>query len=145
MKKEFSIENKRFNYLFGETNAVYHEIAVKLGLSDSALQILYTICDDGGSCLLQKICRTSGLSKQTINSALRKLEQNHIVWLEKTNTKNKIVRLTDEGQKFAEKTAILVIEMENNIFSSWSKDEVAAYLRLTEKYLTDLKEKARTI
>ena len=65
---------QRFNYLFGETDALYHELALKLGLSDSAMKILYVICDTGEPCLLREICRRSGLSKQTLNSALRKLE-----------------------------------------------------------------------
>lgn len=145
MKQNLSKENKRFNYLLGETNAVYHEIAFKLGLSYSAFQILYTICDGNGSCLLRDICRSSGLSKQTVNSALRKLEQDNIVVLDNTNTKFKTVRLTEKGQNFASKTVILVIEMENAILASWSPQEVETYLELTEKYLLDTREKARTL
>ena len=34
---------RRFNRLVGETDAVYHELANRLGLSDSAFQILYTL------------------------------------------------------------------------------------------------------
>ena len=77
MKGYASKEMRRFNYLIVETDAVYHEAALKLGLSDSALQILYTVCDyDGGdACPLQEISRRTGISKQTINSAIRKLEK----------------------------------------------------------------------
>ena len=65
---------RRYNHLLGEIDGVYHEMSLKLGLSDSAMIVLYTICDSGSSCLLRDICRYSGLSKQTVNSALRKLE-----------------------------------------------------------------------
>ena len=65
MEPYSSKENKRCNYLFGETNAVYHDMAVKMGLSDSAMNILYTICDSGESCLLKEICRRSGISKHS--------------------------------------------------------------------------------
>ena len=34
---------KRFNHLISEIDAVYHEAALKLGLSDSAMLILYTV------------------------------------------------------------------------------------------------------
>lgn len=44
-----SQDMRRCNYLLGETEATYHEIALKLGLSDSAMKILYTICEAGGS------------------------------------------------------------------------------------------------
>ncbi len=74
MNRLISRDMKRFNYLLGEMDAVYHEISLKLGMSDSAMIILYTICDIGDCCLLTEICRLSGLSKQTVNSALRKLE-----------------------------------------------------------------------
>lgn len=63
--------------------------------------ILYTICDNGESCLLQEISRRSGVSKQTINSAIRKLEKEGIVYLESVGAKNKNVCLTDEGKQLA--------------------------------------------
>ena len=40
--------NRRINYLIEETDAVYHEIAVRLGLSDSVMLILYALEDAGG-------------------------------------------------------------------------------------------------
>ena len=73
MIRSSSKDMKRLNHLIGETDAVYHEMAVRFGLSDSAVRILYTICDydDGTYCPLQVICRRTGISKQTINSAIR--------------------------------------------------------------------------
>lgn len=91
---------KRFNHLLGEIDAVYHEMDWKLGLSDSAMAVLYTICDNGGCCLLQDICRLSGLSKQTVNSALRRLEADGILYLEAAGSKAKKVRLTESGKAF---------------------------------------------
>ena len=69
-----SKEMRRYNHLVGEIDGVYHEMSLRLGLSDSAMIVLYTLCDSGGPCPLRDICRRSGLSKQTVNSALRKLE-----------------------------------------------------------------------
>ena len=70
---------KQFNLLMSQTEEAYHEAAVKLGLSDSVMLILYTLCCFDGECLLNDI--TAGASKQTINSALRKLEADDIVYL----------------------------------------------------------------
>ena len=64
MKACSSRDMKRFNHLLGEIEAVYHEMALKFGQSDSVMNILYTICDYGESCPLQEICRRSGISKQ---------------------------------------------------------------------------------
>lgn len=82
---------RRFNYLSAEIGAAYHEMSFQLGLSDSAMQILYTICDCGqdGTCLLQTICRQTGLAKQTINSALRNLETEGVLYLEAIGAKGK--------------------------------------------------------
>ena len=82
---------KRYNHLLGEIDSVYHEMSQKLGLSDSAMIILYTICNSGDRCPLQDICRLSGISKQTINSAIRKLEAENIVYLAPDGGKNKTV------------------------------------------------------
>lgn len=136
---------KHFNHLITEMDAAYHEISLKLGLSDSAMSILYTICNYGESCLLQDICRQSGLSKQTINSALRKLETGNILYLEMAGAKSKRVTLTDAGKALAQRTALQVINTENEIFASWSREDVEKYLELTEDYLTALKEKAKRL
>ena len=145
MKTCISNEMKRYNHLAGEIDAVYHEISLNLGLSDSAMKILYTICDNGDSCLLQEISRRSGVSKQTINSAIRKLEKEGIVYLKSVGAKNKNVCLTDKGKQLAKHTAIRLIKMENDIFASWEKNDVEKYLELTERFLTSLKEKNRDL
>lgn len=143
MRIFISKEMKRYNYLLSEMDAAYHEMSFKLGLSDSAMRILYTICDSGDSCMLQEICMRSGVSKQTINSAIRKLETEGIVYLQSTGSKNKMVYLTDAGKRLAEHTAVRMIEAENAIFSEWSKDDVNKYLELTEKFLLAIQEKTK--
>lgn len=134
---------KRYNYLLGEIEAAYHEVSLKLGLSDSAMKILYAICDNGESCLLQDICRRSGLSKQTINSAVRKLEAEGMIYLEMADSKHKKVCLTEEGNRLAEKTARQVLKAENEIFASWPPEDVQKNLELTEKFLLAFREKVK--
>ncbi len=145
MKTNISNDMKRYNHLLKELDTVYHEMSLKLGLSDSAMIILYTICENGDSCLLQEICHQSGISKQTINSAIRKLEAEGIVRLEAADAKKKKVYLTQRGIELAESTAFKIIEAENDVFASWQKDDVEKYLALTEKFLSDLKERGKDI
>ena len=40
-------QNKRLNLLLSETDAVYHEAAKRMGLADSDMKILYTLCHLG--------------------------------------------------------------------------------------------------
>lgn len=137
-----SKELKRYNYLSGEIESTYHEMSIKLGLSDSAMRILYTICDSGTDCPLQEIRRLSGLTKQTVNSALRKLEAEGIIYLEPLGPKHKNVCLTEEGKLLAQQTAGRILALENDIFASWPREDVERYLALTEAYLHALQEKA---
>ncbi len=140
MEKSSLSSLKRYNHLVGEIDAVYHEASLKLGMSDSVSKILYTICNVGSSCLLHDICKQTGLSKQTVHSAIRNLEAKEMVTLELVGGKAKKVCLTEKGEIFAQKTARRLIDMENSILSSWPKEDVQTYLELTERFLVDLKE-----
>lgn len=132
---------KRFNYLVCEIDAAYHEAALKIGLSDSAALILYTICNYGDKCLLNDIIRLSGISKQTANSALRKLEAEKILYLESSGGRTKMVCLTDRGKALVQNTVLHIIEIENEIFGSWTEEERRAYLELTQRYLSSFRKK----
>lgn len=140
-----NIQMRRYNHLLGELQAVYHEASVKLGVSDSVSIILYTICDEGGQCPIHTICRQSGLSKQTVNSALRKLEREELIYLEAMDKKSKIVRLTDKGTAFAGKTSLRILQMENEVLGSWSAQDVERYLMLTERFLLGLKSRVAVL
>ena len=131
---------KRFNLLLSEIEASYHDVAVKMGLSDSAMLILYTICWCGEECMLSDI--TSGASKQTINSALRKLEADGIVYLEAIGGRKKKVCLTKKGHQLVQNTVLHLIEIENEIFGGWTDEEKNTYIELTQRYLSAFKEKS---
>ena len=136
---------KRFNYLTNEIDAAYHEAALRLGLSDSAMLILYTVCNNGQECLLSDITKLSGISKQTLNSALRKLEGEGIVYLEIFSGKKKRICLTEKGKLLVENTVLKVIKIENDIFDSWTKEERKSYIALTERYLSSFKNKIKEL
>ena len=140
-----SKELRRFNHLLGEINGVYHEAAVKLGLSDSAMSVLYTLCSEGDPCPLHEVVRQSGASKQTINSAIRKLEGEGIIRLEAAGGRGKNVRLTQRGRELARRTAVPLIELEDEIYASWSREELRIYLELTGRFLSAFKEKVKRL
>lgn len=135
---------KRFNYLTQEIDNAYHQASFKLGISDSVMQILYALLCFDGSCAIGDIL-TFGVSKQTINSALRKLEKEGRIILEKMDGKKKRVRLTDKGRELAEKTALKIIEIENGIFEQWAQEDIDNYMRLTALYCKMLKEKTENL
>lgn len=132
---------KRLYYFAGEMDEAYHDISLTLGVPDSAMKILYAVYADGTRLPLREILRRSGMSKQTANSALRKLEAEGVVLLENETGKTKTVRLTAAGRLFARKTAGRLMKLEEDVFSSWSDSDIAAYAAYEERFLMGLKEK----
>ena len=136
---------RRFNKLFGELDSIYHDVSLKLGVSDSVSMILYTICSVGDSLPLSDICRNTALSKQTVNSAIRGLERDGIVRLEAVDGRAKRVCLTEKGKTFAENTVYRIISMENSVFDEWSEDDVGACLDLFGRFVTSFKNKVNDL
>ncbi|MFR0986967.1 MAG: MarR family winged helix-turn-helix transcriptional regulator [Frisingicoccus sp.] len=145
MSQMMTPEMQQFNYLASKIDAAYHEAAQKLGLSDSAMLILYTICNHGEKCLLSDIRKLSGTSKQTINFALRKLEAKGVVCLKAAAGRKKMVCLTKNGKVLANRTVVRLITIENDIFSSWPVQERKLYLDLIRKYLTSFQERIQRL
>ena len=135
MNKKICSSIHRINYLNAELNALYHNASLKLGLTDSASIVLYTIYDNGGNCLLSDIYKQSGISKQTVNSAIRNLEKENIIFLEQHSGRAKKVVLTDTGKEYAQKTVARLFDIEAAAFSSWTDDEINTHIGFMEKYI----------
>jgi hypothetical protein len=139
------LEAKKYSQLSGEINSLYHEAAVIMGISDSVLDILYVICGAEDSCLQSEIYKMTGMSRQTINSAIHKLEKEGIVCLLQGQGRNTIVSLTEKGKEFSSPKIHALQEIENKIWSEWSIDERQQYLTLTEKYCSSLRKYMKEI
>lgn len=134
MKKTYYDKMHRANYLFNDLEMLYHQAARKLGVTDSVLCVLYVIHEKGEPCLLHDVCMESGISKQTINSAIRKMEKEGILYLESCKGKAKQICLTDKGRIYVKETAARVFGAECDAFADWSEEEIEQYLYLIEKY-----------
>jgi DNA-binding MarR family transcriptional regulator len=138
-------EIKRYNYIMNEIHAIYHDVAVRMGISDSVQSILYAICECGDRCLQSDIYKQTGISRQTINSAIRKLEKQNIVYLERGHGRKTIVCLTDTGRTVANEKARPLYDIENEIFDEWTPEEMRIYLDLTERYRDALMKKIENL
>lgn len=134
MKKKALEKLHRINYLGAEMDALYHQASLRLGVSDSVMRALYTVYDNGGTCLLSDIYKQSGISKQTVNSAIRKLESEEILYLEQENGRGKRVHLTEKGKDYVEKNVARLYAAECEIFASWTEEEIDSYICFMEKY-----------
>lgn len=136
---------RRINFLSTEMDALYHQSSLKLGISDSVSIVLYAMYDAGGECLLSHIYKQSGISKQTINSAIRKLEAEGIVRLTQHDGRAKKAALTGEGKAYAQKTAARLRQAEMDAFDAWTEEEIHSYIRLMEKYTDCFRRQIETL
>ena len=67
----------------------------------------------------------------------------NIIYLKFSNGKSKNVFLSDKVKLLVEKTVKKIILIENEIFNSWSKEELEVYFRLLEKYNYQFKDKIK--
>ncbi len=146
MKK---IESKRmlieYNLIFREMDEVYRQIAEHYGLSECAFWILYAIRESDNNYTQSDLCRILSLSKQTINSALKKLEENEYIMLQcdERNRRNKRIIFTKSGEKLANNTVDKVFEVEEKTFSYFENDDAEKYMEYFRKHLRILREEAR--
>lgn len=128
----------RLNRVINEIDGLYHVAALHLGLSDSVTHVLYMLYDGGGSCPLSAITST-GICKQTVNSAVRKLESEGLLYLEKHHGKGKLAVLTEKGLELSRSTVARLLEAEENAFAGWTDEELETYITLNQKCLDGLR------
>ena len=134
MENKYYEQIHRANLLMTDLDALYHQAALKLGVSDSVLIVLYMIHEKGDRCRVYDICKGCGVSKQTINSALRKLEGDGILYLEQDKGRKKRVCVTEKGKPYVERIAGRLLEAEGNVFSDWEEQEIIQFMEYAVRY-----------
>lgn len=125
---------QRLNKTNHELEGLYHDISVKLGLSDSESMVMYMLYDAQEPLTQSDIVKATGLSKQTLNSAIRKLEKDGIIVLEKLNEKSKIIVTTNKGNVTIAQKMQPLVDMEERVLASWTEADRLKYLELIEAF-----------
>ena len=136
---------KEHNHTVGIIEGAYHEAALRLGLSDSELNILYTLNEHPQGCNQSVLYKETGMTKSTVNSAIRKMENEQILYLTPGAGRNTCVCLTDNGRKLVVNTVHRLIRLENEIFAEWSEMEQADFIRLNREFAEKLGRKVREL
>lgn len=134
--------NREYNNLFSFANELYHDMAAKMELSDSAFHILYALDDLGDGCVQKDVCVASGMTKQTINSSVHKLERMGIVELRVEQGRGTHLYLTKAGRALVAERIRPVAEAERAAFAAMDPNECEELLRLTRAYFEHLREQA---
>ena len=124
-----------FNTIYKENEEIYHDVARAMGLTDCAFWILYMLRETEGEYTQRDLCAALREPKQTVNSALKKLEQEGLLELRPMSDKrSKRVHLTVRGKHFAARTVDLVLEAEYGSIGELSAKEQSNLLYLYKKY-----------
>lgn len=129
-----------FNRIYKEYNEIYHEAAIRLGLSNSEFDTLYAICELGDGCKQTDICRTTFIPKQTVNSAIRTLEKKEYLTLASGKGRSMHIYLTEQGLQLVRRTIFPMVQIENEAFPKLTEKEYKAILHFHAQYLAALRE-----
>ncbi len=132
---------RELNRIDKEYDDIYHAVALKMGISDSAFSIFYVLYDLGDGCLQKDICYEIFANKQTVNSSIRKLEQDGYLYLKQGHGRDKHIYLTESGKAFIEQYIVPVVSRENAAFTTLRLEEQKELLRLYRIYIENLKAK----
>lgn len=137
---EIIILIKEFDQLQKKMDSIYNKLAKSSGLSDTAFWIIYTIKNEKETYKQKDLCNMWFYSKQTINSALKKLEEQDIINLISVNEnrKDKKVILTERGKQLAKELIEPVIEIEKKSLENIEKRR--EFLKLFKKYIETMEE-----
>lgn len=127
----FSQFIRAFNEADKEMNIIYHRLARHYRLSDSVFWVLYLLGEAQGPMTQTKLCGALFLSKQTVNSALKKLESRGYLRMESMSgdRRNKLLSLTDRGEELLRLTP----------------EERRTFLGLTHRYLDAIREETEPL
>ena len=146
MDKTAHTQLMAYNNNVKETDDIYRNIAKIFGLSECAFWILYTLRVEPGPLTQRQICERSYQPKQTVNSALKKLEsEGYIALTHIHDQRSKQLCLTPSGVALAEKSVDLVAEAEARALLRLSEAEQAYFIALGRKFNALLREEIQVL
>lgn len=132
----------QFEALRRKTNDEYNSLESSFGYSRGVIMIIWTLSDFKHPCTQKEICADWCESKQTINSAAKKLEAEGIINIVPSpdNFREKLLVLTEKGNNLASKTVEKLLKAERAAFARLSDDEQDELIRISQKHYDFIKE-----
>lgn len=145
MEPEVAAQLLEYNRLYKEMDEIYHDYAKACGLSDTAVWVLYTICENTKEYTQAELCSLWSYSRQTVNSALKSLESQGVLQLVAApeSRKNKLIRLTAEGKRLVEQKIMPLLEADRKSFGELDAVERGIFLALNRKYVKALRNQTK--
>lgn len=114
---------------------LYRNAAKRCGMSECAFWILYTLRVERTSFTQSEICDFLREPKQTVNSALKKLEaEGYLTLAANADQRRKTIRLTDAGERLAAESVDRIASAEAGALCAMPPEDRDAFIRLTGQY-----------
>ena len=129
---------------WGQAGALYTEWAAKRNVNSYRLFVLYAI--DGHDGITQKqIAYVAGLSRQTVNTVVRALKGEGLLALSggSADRREKTVRLTEAGQKYAAELLAPLYVLEAHVVSRIGEERVREMMNTIELFTTVFEKELR--
>ena len=102
----------QYMHLYKEMDASYYALSCAQQLVPSEMDIYYAITVLGDGCRQRDICALALSRKQTINSALKKMEKQGLLRLESGKGREKHIYLTASGRRNADESVKPIYDAE---------------------------------
>lgn len=130
---------ERYNRSWRDFDRVYSAAAACAGLSDSALDVLWVIYEQGEGVSQRDVCGQSYLGKQTVNSSVHKLAGQGILRLEPAASGRGVrLFLTEEGRALVERYVAPICQADFDAFASLPEHDRDELVRTQQAYLDAL-------
>ena len=140
-------ESAKFSHIYKMCDELYHNVALKYGLSDTTLWTLYLLCRADKPYTQNQLAEELHIPKQTVNSSIAKMIKEGYVELTQIPgpRNNKEVCLTKYGEEYCNEYVLPLLEAENRAISRMTEDERKIFITLFEKRYQFLKEEVEIL
>ena len=128
---------RRYNQLWKAQDDMWAQAARRTDISPTAFWILYVLYIEEENVTQADLCERWFFSRQTVNSAVKKLQTEGIVVLENAKERGnvKVLKLTEAGREFVNARVKPLADADFEAFASFSPEERKLLLALMQRQL----------
>lgn len=126
---------KSLNSMLCEIEKIYQLLLSAQKLTDSEYVLLFHILAMGEGCSQKDIVESTHISKKTLNSTVKKLEQDELITLKAGKYPNMLLYLTEKGKNFIRERMLPIIEIENELTKNIKDADFEVFSDIVSKYI----------
>lgn len=145
MSEEIHRQLIEYYEVYKETDALYSAVAERSGMSSAMFWTMYAVCSKDGSCAQKDVCGICAMSKQTVHSALKKLQTQGYLYLDVSpaDRRSKYIFLTELGECYKREKLYPLFEAEKAAFQQMDQRDREGLLHGSRAYLRQLRAALR--